>query len=76
MCCVSGICAILAVMSDNTELLTINEAAKLLKVSRAHIYRLIKRHGWDVVPVNQTYAKGGPVRLKRAQVAALVARPS
>jgi excisionase family DNA binding protein len=55
-------------MSDDTELLTINEAAKLLKVSRSHIYRLIERHHWDVVPVNTTYAKGGPVRLKREQV--------
>ena len=63
-------------MSDNSELLTINQAAELLKVSRAQVYRLIKRHGWDVLPVNTVYEKGGPVRLRRAQVAALLARPA
>ncbi len=56
------------------ETLTVTDVAKLLGVSRTTVYRLIEEGKLKPEPT-PFYRRGGPQRIPRAQVDALLHRP-
>ncbi|MFH1486639.1 MAG: helix-turn-helix domain-containing protein [Chloroflexota bacterium] len=54
------------------QLVSIAQAAGMLRVSRSQIYVLIKRGQLGPVPLSPVYLKGGPVGIPLAQVLSLL----
>lgn len=58
----------------NQDFVSISEAARILGVSRPTVYRLIQ-DGRLTAERYHVYRPRGPIRLRRAEVEALAARP-